>query len=231
MSLNHLIQPKDIKRETNYDIIEKAHQEHRINELPELLQKQYERWCKVNDLIRVGRLVKKGKHNVTSPYRYHEIINFLVEEYGVSTRTAREDIRHTKFFFSITDTKQEKEFARGVMIEWGEQLMFEAAGTGDYKSAAAFFKALLTAKGLDRDDIDAPDYANVQIPHLVVVADPKELGFEAVSDDEINRTIEKVNKNRRRSVLDKMIDQADEAQIIDELKIIPHGNRGTEDLA
>lgn len=229
MSLAHLINPNDIKRETNYDIILKHVLERRVKDLPDVLRNQYNRWVAINQLLKDGKLVKKGKHKFQQPYRYNELVSFIAETYDVSERTAKEDIKHTKFFYGKKNSKEENEYELGVLLEWGERMMHECYGIGDYKNAAVFFKEILAVKK-EMASADAPDYADIQIPHLVVVADPKDLGFESISDADIARVVERVNKNRRRSVLDKMIDQADEAQIIDELKIIP--NNGTnEDLA
>jgi hypothetical protein len=214
-----LLKPSQIKRETNYDIILKAYLEHKTHDLPDVLQEQLNRWKKCNELIRDGKLVKKGKNNITQPYRYHDIVNFIVQTYGVSTRTAREDIRHTKFFFSNETSKEEKDFGRGVMIEWGERLMFEAAGVGDYKSAAAFFREIAAIKGLHDKDEDRPKYEDLQIPHLIIVADPSELGFEKIDDSQIDKAVEKILQNRKRSKLDAMIDNSEVVQIIEETKI------------
>ena len=83
-----------------------------------------------NALLRDGKLVKVGKKEVTQPYTFNKLADFLVEEYKISYRTAYDDIANAKKFFLSTYTKDDKDFARGVMIEWGEKFMFEARANG-----------------------------------------------------------------------------------------------------
>ncbi len=173
--LANLLKPRDIKTETTFDVILKAWLGHTVEQLPENLQAMLKRWRKADNLLRVGCLVKKGDKDITQPYTFNKLADYLVEEYGVSYRTAY-DIANAKKFFLSTYTRDDKDFARGVMIEWGEKMMFEASSLGDYKSAAAFYKALSEIKGLLKDDQERPDYENINLPSFNLVTDPSVLG-------------------------------------------------------
>ncbi|MFD2163678.1 hypothetical protein ACFSJU_14810 [Paradesertivirga mongoliensis] len=213
-----LLKPKDIKGETAFDIILKYWLDHKINELPEDLARMLERWKQVNAMIREGHLVKRGKNEITLPYKYNEIAEFLVEYYKISFRTAYNDIASAKRFFLPDQSKDEKEFGRGVYIEWGEQMMFEARAAGDYKSAHAFFKELNEIKGHKKDDIDAPAYHQVQLPHLAIVADPSELNDAFTKVENPDQLVADILARRKKTKLDKMISEADIAEEV------PDGN-------
>lgn len=202
-----LLKPRDIKPETPYDIILKAYLDHKVDELPEDMRKMLDRWKMADKLLREGQIVKKGKNEITRPYNVTRLVDFLVETYGVSARTARSDISHAKRFFLSDYDRHEKEFARGVMIEWGEEMMFEARGFGDFKSAAAFFKTLAEIRGILKDDPDLPDYSQIQLPHLVLVTDPSELGFEPVENPD--QVVKEILAKRKKNRLDKLIEDSE----------------------
>ncbi|KAA8483757.1 hypothetical protein BDE36_1779 [Arcticibacter tournemirensis] len=202
-----LLKPRDIKPETTYDVILKAYLENKIDELPEDQQKMLERWKKADSLLRSGELVKKGNNEITRPYNISRLTDYLVSHYKVSVRTARADIAHAKRFFLSTYDRDEKEYARGVMIEWGEELFFEARSMGDYKAAAAIFKTLSEIKGIYNDDPDLPDYSKIQIPQLVIVDDPSELGFEKVEN--VEEVVASILAKRKKNKLDKLIESTE----------------------
>jgi hypothetical protein len=220
-ALANLLKPRDIKAETPFDTILKAFLGGKIEQLPDDQQKMLERWRLVHRLITDGKIVKKGKNDITQPYTFTMLADFLVAEYKVSYRTAYDDIANAKRFFLSTYSKDDKDFARGVMIDWGEKLMFEAAGTGDFKSAAAFFKALSEIKSLLKDDQEVPDYANINIPSFILVADPSELGFPKIDDPQaaVNRILAK----RKKDKIDIIISESEPIEFTE------HGRK--EDLA
>lgn len=212
--LASLIKPKELKGDTNYDIILRAYLEHKVDQLPEDLKGMLERWKKADSLLRSGELVWKGDNEITQPYNASRLADYLVQHYGVSIRTARDDIKHAKRFFATDYDRDEKNFARGVMIEWGEKMMWEAHGMGDYKSAAAFFKALADIQGLMKDDPDLPDYSKVQLPTLIVVDDPSELGFEKI--DNVEQVVADILAKRKKNKLDQIIADSDLAEEVTE---------------
>jgi len=212
-SLAGLLKPRDIKAQTNYDVILKAWLDHKVEDLPADMKKMLDRWRKANDLLRDGKLVKMGKKSVTAPYTFNKIADYLVEEYRISYRTAYDDIANAKKFFLSTYTKDDKDFARGVMIEWGEQFMFEARANGDHKSAAVYYKALLEVKELLKDTQDKPDYENIHIPSFNLVLDPSEIGFPKV--DNPDEAVKRILAKRKRSKIDQIIIESEDIEFTD----------------
>lgn len=205
-----LIKPRDIKGETTYDIILKAYLEHKTDLLSDELKQMLERWRKADSLIRSGELIKKGNNDIIRPYNVNRLKDYLVEHYGISRRTADNDIAHAKRFFLSTYDRDDKDYARGIMIEWGETMMWEAHSLGDRKSAAAFFKTLAEMKGLLKDDPDLPDYSKVQLPTLIMIDDPSELGFEKI--DNVEEIVAGILAKRKKSKMDQIIADSDIAE-------------------
>ncbi len=207
-----LLKPKDIKAETPFDVILKAWLEHKVEDLPETLSKMLERWKQVNVMLRNGYIVKVGKNNITRPYKYNEVAAYIVEYYHVSYRTAYDDIANAKRFFLPVQTKDEKEFGRGVLIEWCERLMLEAASLYDYKSAASFAKLVAEMKGLLKDDIDVPAYDQVLLPHLAIVDDPSELSDAFVKVENPDQLVADILARRKKTKLDRLIADSEVAE-------------------
>ncbi len=207
-----LLKPKEIKAETSFDVILKHWLEHKIDDLPEDLSKMLDRWKQVNAMLRNGYIVKVGKNDITRPYKFNEVAAYLVEYYKVSYRTAYDDIANAKRFFLPIQTKDEKEFGRGVLIEWCERLMLEAASKNDYKSAASFAKLVAEMKGLLKDDIDVPAYDKVMLPHLAIVADPSELGDNFQKVENPDQLVAEILARRKKTKLDKLIADSDIAE-------------------
>lgn len=209
-----LLKPRDIKKETTYDIILRAWLEHQVDQLPEQLQNMLKRWQKADSLLRDGYLVVKGGKEITQPYTFNKLAAYLVQEYGVSYRTAYDDIANAKKFFLSTYSKDDRDFARGVMIEWGEQMMFEAKSLGDFKSAAAFYKALAEIKGLLKEEQERPDYENIHLPSFNLVVDPSELGFPKVEDPEA--AVARILAKRKKSKIDLIISESESVNYTEE---------------
>ena len=206
-SLAGLLNPRHIKAETSFDIILKAWLDHKVEQLPENLQNMLTRWRKADALMRNGTLVKKGKKEVTQPYTFQKLADYLVEEYKVSYRTAYDDIANAKRFFLSTYTKDDKDFARGVMIEWGEKFMFDCIAEGDRATALGFYKAINELKGLLKEDQDRPDYQNINLPVYNIVADPSELGFPKV--DNPDEAVARILAKRKKNKIDQIISESE----------------------
>lgn len=207
-----LLKPKDIKVETSFDVILKAWLEHKVEELPKDLNDMLERWKQVNAMLRNGYIVTVGKNDITRPYKYNEVAAYIVEYYHVSYRTAYDDIANAKRFFLPVQTKDEKEFGRGVLIEWCERLMLESSSLGDYKSASSFAKLIAEMKGLLKDDIDAPAYDQVMLPHLAIVDDPSDLSDAFVKVDNPDQLVADILARRKKTKLDRLIADSEIAE-------------------
>ena len=199
--LNKMMRSSDIKGDTNYDIILRAWLDDKLEQIPADLGKMLERWEKVADLFKNGELLKmvNEDQSVTEKkirHNFSTIVKYLRKEYRISSRTAYEDIRNAKRFFLCCQGREEIEFARGIAIEHGEQMMHEARLAGDLDIAHQFYKELNKIKGLHESHVEVPDYAEFVPPTFVLVSDPTELGFEKIENlDEVVRRIANEKRN------------------------------------
>lgn len=212
--LANLLKPRNIKVETPYDAILKAFLSGTMDQLPDDQKGMLDRWRKADALMRNGEIIKKGKKDIVQPYNFSRLADYLVSEYKISYRTAYDDIASAKRFFLSTYSRDDKDFARGIMIEWGEKMMWEAQSNGDSKSAAAFFKVLCDIKGLMKDDPDLPDYANINIPHFNLVADPSALGFPKLEDPDA--AVARILAKRKKDKIDIILSDSESIDFTEE---------------
>jgi len=211
MTLAKMIRPKHVQDDSKFDIVLKAWLSHKMDELPDDLKRMVDRWRDADELLRNGVTISAAQGGTPGKaFGSRAIVDFLVEKYGISPRTAWDDITSAKVFFLSHERRPDKEFARGLMIDLGRSMMHKAFETGDYKAAAAFYKELNAIQGLHDHDADTPDYAEFQPPAMVIVTTPAELGFEAIEDKEA--IVAKILKNGRQGFLQ---DEAIDAEIIE----------------
>jgi hypothetical protein len=189
--LNKLIKASDIKGDTAYDIILRAWLEHKVDNLPADKLAMLERWRMVDKLIRQGEIVTvinpEGEpEKKLMRYNFSSLVEWLRTGYNISARTAYDDIKNAKRFFLCCEGTTDVEYSRGVMIEWGENMMFKSFDSGDFDSASKFFKELNKIKGLHDQRLDLPNYDEFIPPTFIITTDPTELGFEKIDNkDEI----------------------------------------------
>lgn len=209
-----LIRSSDIKGNTSYDVILRAWLDHKVHELPAELSGMIERWQMVDQLIRKGELLQKvtetGIIDYTKRFNYSDLVEWLIEKYKISSRTAYEDIRNAKRFFLSCEGRGDLEYARGVSIEHGEQMMWAAFESGDFDAASKFFKELNVIKGLHEPLLDTPDYAEFTPPEFVIVSDPTELGFEKIDNQE--EVVKRILNEKRAGFLDT---EATDAEVLE----------------
>jgi len=85
---------------------------------------------------------------------------------------------------------------------------------GDYKSAAAFYKALAEIKGILKEEQERPDYANINIPSFNLVVDPSELGFPKVEDPDA--AVARIMAKRKKGKIDMIISQSETVDFTEE---------------
>jgi hypothetical protein len=210
--VDKLIKAKNIGQDTPLDRILRAHIEHKLDQLSESDKKILERITEADNRLKEGQIVKKTVnkkiHVFNRPIRYKELVEWLVEKFGISHRQAYVDIAMAKQFFLSVEGREDKEFARGQMILQGEEFMHLAVSMGDFKSAAAFFRELAKIRGLDRVDPETMNADLLQPTELIIVDDPSELGFEKIDnpDDVVNKLKQSFKKN----ILDAVTDDAEE---------------------
>lgn len=224
-SLAGLIRPRDIKVEDKFDKILKAYLDGKIDQLPADLQNCLERWGTVNGMLRQGEKVKRGKNKFYRPYKYADLVKFITQTYSVSIRTAYDDVKSAKRFYAIDDCQADNDFAKGLFLEKLEEMMAESWGKGDGKTASGFAKLIVTIRQWDKpSDAEMPKYAEMQLPTLILVADPSELGFPKIDnpDDAVKRILAK----RKKGKIDSIFAEAEVVQLLN-----VNNNGGAEDLA
>lgn len=218
-----LIRPRDIVVEDKFDKILKSYLDGKLEALPQDLQNCLERWSMINSMLRKGLLVKKGKNEFYKPYKYADLVDFIVQTYKVSVRTAYDDVKSAKRFFAIDESKVDNDFAKGLFLEKLEEMMAESYGKGDAKSAASFAKVIVSIRQWDKpQEDDMPKYAEMQLPTLILVADPSELGFPKLDNPEA--AVKRILAKRKKSKIDNIFAGAEVVQLMDK-------NGRAEDLA
>jgi hypothetical protein len=209
-----IIKAKDVSDDTPLDRIYKAFVSHQLDKLSDSDKAILTRITEIDKQITVRKPVEKTiKGKVVTynrPYQYKELCEWVVERFNVSHRQAYIDIDMSKRFFLSCETRDDKEYARGQRILIGNELMFEAAAQGDYKSAAAFFKELNEISGLKRTDPEGINPEDLIPIEFTIVDDPSQLdsSFEKIENiDELIRDLEKEFKRKTiKNVIDDAVD-------------------------
>lgn len=211
-----LIRSSDVKGNESYDIILRAWLDHKIHELPANLSGMVERWQMVDQLIRKGEFqtvmnISTGDlENKHRRFNFSDLVEWLIEKYKITSRTAYEDIRNAKRFFLSCEGRGDIEYARGVSIEHGEAMMWAAHEAGDFDAASKFYKELNIIKGLHEPLVETPDYADFIPPEFVIVTDITELGFEKIDNQE--EIVKRILNEKRTGFLDT---EATDAEVLE----------------
>ena len=198
------IKVRDIKSTTPLDRILKSWLAHDLDHLSDEDKGILQRITEIDKRMQTGQLVKSNKGDFSRPMRLKELVEWHTERFKISSRQAYADIAMAKQFFLSTETRDDKEFARGQMIQQGEEMMFRAAAQSDFKSAAAFFKELRLLRGLDKIDVETPDLSKWEPFQPRIIADPVELGFEKMEHP--SKEVDKLLKSFKKGPIEKMLD-------------------------
>lgn len=211
------LRPRHVKGTSALDVILKAFLKNDLDNLDQKHKDILERITEVDKRIRVGNVVIKTKFDYelnadvedfrfTRPYRKRELAEWQMARFGVSLAQAYADIEMAERFFLTTETRQDKEFARGMQIYWGEEAMARAQHDGDHRAAAMFYKELNRIRGLDRPDDDTVDLQDWRPIKPVVVSDPSQLGFEKI--DNPDKVVAQLRKELRgkSNAIERMLD-------------------------
>lgn len=221
------LRPRHVRDNTALDRILKAFLDNKLDELSPEDQFILERISEVDARIRAGYVVvpTKWDENIeadvqdnarkfTRPYRKKELAEWQIARFGVSLAQAYADVEMAERFFLTTETKSDKEFARGLQIHWGEDAMARCIADGDYRAAAAFFKELNKIKGLDKFEDDTPELKDFRPIEQIIVADPSELGFDKI--DNPDSLVAELRKSlKKSSVIDKIVAEAEDVDFED----------------
>ncbi|TXI14819.1 MAG: hypothetical protein E6Q66_04690 [Pedobacter sp.] len=192
-----VIKPKQISGETALDRITRAWLSHDLDGLSDADKQLLDRISEADKQLQHGKLIRKNGKDFSRPMRVKELAEWLVERFKISLRQAYIDIETAKAFFLSTQSRNDKEFARGQMIQYGEEFMCEAAARGDFKAAAAFFKELRLLHGLDKVDVETPNLSQWEPATPVIVSDPSALGFEKIEHPD--QLVQKLLKSLKQS--------------------------------
>lgn len=201
--MSGLMRAKNVQADDVLDRIFKAWLAHKLEDMP--LQEIWllERMEYADALIREGgarSIYKNMVEDMRQKFKHME----------VTRRTIENDIARAKRFFLSARPRDEKEYARGKYIEWGEKMMWEAHEGGDSKAAAAFFKELGTIQEFKKEDIERPEYESVQPPPMMIIMDPAAIGVPVIDnlEEEIRILTKPKGVNRNTDNIDEA-DQAD----------------------
>lgn len=220
-----MLRPRHVKGTTVLDRILKAFLSNKLDDLSETDKAILERISEVDKRIRKGYIVEVPKVSVVTgepyidsykrPYQKRELAEWQVSRFNISLAQAYIDIQMAEKFFLTTETRSDKEFARGMAIHWGEQAMAEAQHNGDYRAAAAFFRELNKIKGIDKPSEETVDLRDWRPIRPVIVADPSELGFEKI--DNPDKLVAQLRKDLRKKskAVERILDDAEEIDFED----------------
>lgn len=210
MSYGNIIKARDILEETVLDKIGKHHLAGTTENMPDDLKAILSRWDEVLECITNGRLVHFKGNDVKTPYNHRDLVTHLKTKFEISASQAAKDIGDAKIYHLLCEPREHKEFARGWMIEQMERLMFLAESKNDLKSVAAFAKILVSIRGLDRHDAEAPDYTKIQPPELLIVSDPREAIPNLPEVKNPDDIVKKYLKQRKADWIESVIEDAEE---------------------
>jgi hypothetical protein len=207
-----IIPVKSIPEDTPLDRIYKAFVTHTLDTLSETDKGILTRITEIDKQMTARKPVKKvikGKEvEFNRPYLYKELCEWIVERFGVSHRQAYTDIDTCKRFFLTTQTRDDQEFGRGQQIAIGNELLFEAASQGDYKSAAAFFKEINELMGLKRI---MPETINPELllpSEFVIVDDPSQLDNKFKKEENFSEMVSALEIEFKEKGISKIMDTA-----------------------
>ncbi|WP_353183574.1 hypothetical protein [Parapedobacter lycopersici] len=223
-----LIRAKDIEVEGPLDRIYKAWLSNKLDGLRQSDKDQLTRMERVDSLIRNKQLQKEKRYATDTgkpydfqfkrPWKKKELADWLRTEFGVSHRQAYIDIELSNRFFNSLETPQDREFARGMQIEWGEEMMARAEAAGDFRAAAAFFKELNQIKGLRTIQSETFDPSQLIPSEPILLDDPSKLGFPAL-EEPVEVVKDRLMKQLKKGFIETLVEDAEEVDGVDEEEI------------
>lgn len=216
------LRPRHVRGNTALDRILKAFLNNDLKSLKQEDKDILDRISEVDARLRTGNVVKKERYDpdldcmvedgrYTRPYQKRELALWQMARFDVSLAQAYADIEMAERFFLTTETRSDREFARGMQIIWGEDAMARAQADGDHRAAAAFYKEINKIKGLDKFDEDTPELKDFRPIEQVIVADPSELGVGFELIENTDALVAKLRKELKKStVIDRIVAEAEE---------------------
>lgn len=220
--MGNFLRPKDVRGTTVLDRILKAFLKNELDDLSEDDANVLKRISEVDNRLRKGYVVEEPRiasltgqpyqHTYTRPYRKAELAQWQVSYFGVSLSQAYQDIRMAEQFFLSTESRTDKEFARGQMIHWGEEAAAKAQADGDHRAFAAIYRELVKVKQLDKPDDQNFKPEDFHPIRPIIVADPSELEQPFQKIDNPDALVAKLMKDLKKGVIEKMVADAEDVE-------------------
>ncbi|MGJ1295536.1 hypothetical protein ACR777_15120 [Sphingobacterium spiritivorum] len=214
------MRPKDIKGSTVLDRITRAFVSGTLDSLSDDDKDVLERITEVDNRLRKGYIVIEPRvstltgvpyeHQYSRPYRKKELAEWQVAKFKISLSQAYMDIAMAEQFWLTTESRPEKEFARGMMIHWGEEAMAKAVADGDHRAGAAYFRELAKIRQLDKPEdltFKPEDFHPIR---PIILDDPSELGFPKIDNPDL--LVSKLLKELKKGVTDKISEAAEDIE-------------------
>jgi hypothetical protein len=199
-----MIRAKDVIVDDVLDRIFKAWLAHKIEDLS--LQ---DRWI-LERMEYIDACLKEG--GVRSIYK--NLVEDVYQAFAchdITRRTIETDIARTKKFFLTTRPREDKDYARGKYIEWGQRKLWKLDAEGDNLGYIMLYKELSKLEGFHKEDIERPDYDSVQPPPIMVVVNPADIGVPLIDnlDEELRILSMPKGSSRNNDTLD-----VDDAEVL-----------------
>lgn len=222
--MSKIIKSRNIDPVTPYDRILKAWLANDLDSLSQTDKDILERITEVDKRYRKGYSMKvkaysildgkKYTESIKRPYRMKELAEWNAKRFGISLRQAYEDVKMSQKFFLFNEGREDKDFARGHMIQWGETLLAKAEHNRDFRAAAQLFKELRLIRGLDKFEDETWDPTKFEPVRPVIVMKASEVGFPEM--DNPTARVEELKKSFKQTVLDKILDDAEDVDEIED---------------
>ena len=103
----------------------------------------------------------------------------LIKKFKVSKRTATNIIHECRSVFNEVG-KVNKEYWRIYLAEKIAEMMDKCYKNKEYAAAAQFQKNLIKTIGLDKEDLNLPDWSAIQRTPILAVCDPVMVGLDPI---------------------------------------------------
>ncbi|MFD2741960.1 MULTISPECIES: hypothetical protein [Sphingobacterium] len=218
----NFLRPKDVKGTTVLDRILKAFLKGDLDKLSPDDKQVLERISEVDNRLRKGYIVTEPRVSVLTgaaydfkysrPYRKSELAQWQVSRFQVSLSQAYADIQMAEKFFLTTESRADKEFGRGMMIHWGEDVAAKAQADGDYRAFAAIYRELAKIRQLDRPDDQNFKPEDFHPIRPIIVSDPSELDQPFPKTDNPDALVARLLKEMKKGVIEKILDDAEDVE-------------------
>lgn len=173
--MKSLIRGKDIQPDDALDRIFKAWVSDKIEDLD--LQDKWllERMEYADAIMREGGERSRYNNLVAEMQAYFKHM-------ALTKRTFENDIARAKRFFLATRPREDKEYARGVHIEWLNRLIWKAEDASDFRAAAALMKEKGDVEAFKKVELELPDLNAVQPPPVIITMNPQDIGLPEIEN-------------------------------------------------